>query len=109
MSVTVRLAKDGDAAAIAAIHNEGIAERQATFETRPRTPREVAGELGVRRLVLVAVEDERVLGWARLSPASARACYSGVREASVYVTRECRGRGIGSALLEALVQRAGAA
>jgi L-amino acid N-acyltransferase YncA len=58
------------------------------------------------RLRLVAELDGEVVGWAALSPASARRCYSGVTENSVYVARHAQGRGIGRALLEALIKRA---
>jgi phosphinothricin acetyltransferase len=44
-----------------------------------------------------------VLGWAALSPVSARSVYRGVAEISVYVRNTARGQGIGRALLEALV------
>jgi L-amino acid N-acyltransferase YncA len=81
----------------------GIAERQATFETRPREPAEVVAwfESG---LPFIVAEDEqgRVLGFARVSPYSDRCVYSGVGEHGVYVGREARGRGVGRQLLEAL-------
>jgi L-amino acid N-acyltransferase YncA len=58
----------------------------------------------------VVVDDGRVLGWAALSPVSARRAYTGVVECSIYVSEHARGRGVGRALLEALVgssERAG--
>lgn len=45
----------------------------------------------------------RVLGWAALSPVSSRRVYAGVAEVSVYVARAARRRGVGRALLQALV------
>jgi L-amino acid N-acyltransferase YncA len=53
----------------------------------------------------VAEEDDAVVGWAALSSYSARPCYSGVAEVSVYVAERARGRGVGRALLDALVER----
>jgi phosphinothricin acetyltransferase len=45
----------------------------------------------------------RIVGWAALAPASGREVYSGVTEDSVYVEGDCAGRGVGRALLDALV------
>ena len=56
---------------------------------------------------LVALEPGGdIVGWAALSPHSRRAAYAGVAEVSVYVADRARGRGVGRALLEALVESA---
>src|SRR5687767_12584415 len=100
---TVRPARSDDAAAIAAIYNEGIADRVATFEVRPREPAEVAAWLDDELPFLVAgADDGTVLGFARVSPYSDRCVYSGVGEHGVYVARSARGRGLGRLLLAAL-------
>jgi phosphinothricin acetyltransferase len=54
---------------------------------------------------LVARENGAILGWAALAPVSSRFCYRGVAENSVYVGWAARGRGVGRALLDELVQR----
>ncbi|HMK20993.1 MAG TPA: GNAT family N-acetyltransferase, partial [Terriglobales bacterium] len=46
----------------------------------------------------------RILGWAALSPVSARKVYAGVAEVSVYVAGAAQGRGIGKDLLAALIE-----
>ncbi len=46
------------------------------------------------------------MGWAALSPVSARACYAGVAETSVYVGADARGRGVGRALISRQVAAA---
>jgi phosphinothricin acetyltransferase len=93
---------------VEAIYAAGIATREATFETEtPGWDDFDAGRLAGHRLV--AVEDGRVVGWATLSPTSARPCYAGVVEGSVYVAPDAQGRGVGRALLEALVASADAA
>jgi phosphinothricin acetyltransferase len=98
----MRAATLADASAIAAIYNEGIAERQATFETRPRKAAEVA-EWFEEALPFLVAEDEHgaVVGFTRVSAYSDRCVYSGVAEHAVYVSAAARGRGVGRALLEA--------
>jgi phosphinothricin acetyltransferase len=104
-SIDVRQAQPRDAEAVAAIYNHGIAERQATFETRARRPNEIAGWLEEGRPFLVAVdEDEKVLGFARVSAYSVRRAYAGVGEHAVYVGPHARRRGVGVQLLDALAQ-----
>jgi len=91
--------------AVEAIYAEGIVTRNATFETStPSFDEFDASRHGDHRFV--AVDDGRVVGWAALMPVSARDCYRGVAEHSVYVTEAARGRGVGRALMEQLVASA---
>jgi L-amino acid N-acyltransferase YncA len=108
MTITTRSADRDDAAAIAAIYNQGIEDRGATFETTPRTPAEMASkiELADRFPLLVAEDAGVVIGWAGLSEYRPRACYDGIAEFSIYLDRAARGHGIGRVLLEALVEAA---
>jgi L-amino acid N-acyltransferase YncA len=106
----VRPAERQDTEAVAAIYNHGIAERQATFETRPRRPHEVAAWLEEGRPFIVAEDDDgTILGFARVSAYSIRRAYAGVGEHGVYVDPGARGRGVGKRLLDALAERAEAA
>jgi L-amino acid N-acyltransferase YncA len=107
--MVIRPAQPGDAEAVAAIYNHGIAERQATFETRPRRPHEVAAWLEEGRPFLVAEDGGEILGFARVSAYSVRKAYAGVGEHGVYVAPAARGRGLGKALLDALAGAADAA
>jgi L-amino acid N-acyltransferase YncA len=103
----LRAATAADVPALTAIYNEGIAGREATFETRPREPAEVAGWLEEGLPFVVAEDaDGAVAGFARLSAYSDRCVYSGVGEHGVYVAAAARGRGIGRALLDALCDAA---
>jgi L-amino acid N-acyltransferase YncA len=104
---SIRPAVDADAEAVAAIYNEGIEERIATFETRLRTAADIGDWLtaGERLPLLVAEDDGTVVGWARILAYSERPVYAGVGEVSVYVTAAARGRGIGRGLLQALEHR----
>jgi L-amino acid N-acyltransferase YncA len=98
----IRAMTRDDWPAVEAIYAEGIATRQATFETAPPTWAEFdTGRLPAHRLV--AIDGDRVVGWAAVSPTSARECYAGVVEHSVYVSADARGRGVGRALMEALI------
>ena len=102
---STRLATPGDAAAIAGIYNEGIADRIATFETEPRTAEQIAAQLvdkGDRFPTIVAEHDGRVVAWAGAGPYRARPAYAGVAEHSVYVARSARGKGAGRVVLDAL-------
>jgi L-amino acid N-acyltransferase YncA len=107
----LRPAGPADLDAVCAIYNQGIAEREATFETRPREPEELAVWLDPSMPFLVAENGAgRVVGFARIGPYSDRDAYAGVGEHAVYVELAARGRGIGVALLEELcaaAERAG--
>jgi L-amino acid N-acyltransferase YncA len=88
---------------VQAIYLEGIATGQATFETEaPDWELWDAGHLPQCRLV--ARNGDGVLGWAALSPVSKRRVYAGVAEVSVYVAATARGRGVGGALMPALIE-----
>ncbi|MFX0574518.1 helix-turn-helix domain-containing GNAT family N-acetyltransferase [Nocardia nepalensis] len=96
--VAVRAMTDTDWPAVLRIYGEGIATRNATFETE--TP--ARDDLDAKWLAQhrwVAEIDRQLVGWAAATPVSARECYSGVVETSVYVAEDMRGRGVGKALL----------
>jgi len=103
----IRPAVARDAEAIAAIYNEGIEDRLATFETRPRGAAEIEAWLEDRGPLLVAeAPDGTLLGFARVSPYSDRPAYATVGEHAVYVARSARGHGLGRSLLAELVRAA---
>ena len=97
----IRELRSDDWPAVAAVYEEGIRTRNATFETAaPSWEQWDARHLPRPRLV--AEDEEVVVGWAALVPYSTRACYAGVVEDSIYVAERVRGRGIGHALLTEL-------
>ncbi len=101
-----RVATHEDAAAIAAIYNQGIDDRSATFETRHRSPDEVQAWFDGRHPIVVVEEAGAVIATAFTSAYRSRACYAGVAEFSVYVARAQRGRGAGRLALETLIEAA---
>ena len=101
----LREATPADAAAIARIYTQGIEDRCATFETRPRTDDDVRAWFATQdRYPTVVLEREgRIDGWASLSPYRPRACYAGIAEFSIYLAREVRGQWLGAPLLAHLI------
>ena len=94
---------------VEAIYAAGIATGHATFEaTTPTWEAFDNGHLPDHRHVCLD-SDGSVLGWAAVSPVSARAVYAGVVEHSVYVAPAARGRGVGRALLDELIRSTEAA
>ncbi len=108
--MNTRAATPDDAQAIAAIYNEGIADRIATFETRPRTAEDIRGWFNDSRFPVVVVEDDsQVIAFASTSLYRPRECYAGIAEYSVYVARAARGHGAGRVAMLALFEGAEAA
>ena len=98
----------GDWPAVREIFEQGIAGKNATFETEaPSWEAWDRSQLEGHRYV--AVEQERVVGWVVAHAVSSRPCYRGVVEHSVYVHDDWQGRGIGRALLERLFESTEAA
>ncbi|MFJ2016135.1 GNAT family N-acetyltransferase [Streptomyces nodosus] len=85
------------------IYRLGIDEGNATFETAaPTWERFNATKLPDHRHVAVD-QGGKVLGWVAAAPVSDRCVYAGVVEHSVYVHPDARSRGVGTALLNALI------
>ena len=102
----VRAATPADAAAIAAIYNQGIEDRVATFETRPRTVDDIILWFDDTHPVVVVEEDNTVMAFGATSAYRPRACYAGIAETSVYVARDFRKRGAGRIALAGLIEAA---
>lgn len=88
--------------AVKKIYEEGIATGNATFQTSAPTWEEWDAA-HVKNSRLLADNNNEALGWAALTAVSGRCVYAGVGEVSVYVADKARGKGIGKALLQALM------
>lgn len=111
----IRAATPADAPAVAAIYNEGIAGRGATFETAPRSEGDILawftaptarlpdGRPIHHPFLIAENRDEQLLGWIRASAYRPRSCYAGIGDFSVYVAAESRGQRVGDALMAAFL------
>jgi L-amino acid N-acyltransferase YncA len=75
-----RRAGPRDVPAILAIYNKGIAERIATFETRPRADSDVMPWLASRFPVVVVEGADGVVAFASTSLYRSRDCYAGIAD-----------------------------
>ena len=89
---------------VKAIYESGIATGNATFELSAPSSWDFWDKTHVQHSRFVALADDNVVGWAALSPTSARECYKGVCEVSVYIEDKRRGKGIGSLLMNSLIE-----
>lgn len=105
--VTTRAMVDADLPIVREIYAEGIATRNATFETEVPSLADLA-EKWLPGHRWVAERDGVLVGWTAVSPVSERECYAGVGETSVYVSEPARGAGVGKALLFRQVNEADA-
>jgi phosphinothricin acetyltransferase len=92
------------------VYAEGIAAGDATFEADvPDWSHWDHSHRPECRLVARDAASGRVIGWTALTLVSSRRVYAGVAWESVYVAAEWRGRGVGRALLEAMIEASEAA
>lgn len=103
-AVAIRPMRDGDWLAVRQIYGEGIATGHATFESEAPDWEQFNKSRLLRHRFVAENADGRILGWAAVSPVSARPVYAGVVEHSVYVAAAARGLGLGAALLRALAE-----
>jgi L-amino acid N-acyltransferase YncA/DNA-binding transcriptional ArsR family regulator len=97
-NVTTRPVTEDDMSAVLSIYDEGLATRNATFETKLPTAKQLLTKW-LPGMAWVAELDGALVGWTAVMPVSTRECYSGVGESTVYVAEAARGRGVGNALL----------
>jgi phosphinothricin acetyltransferase len=106
----IRPAQLADAVAVAAIYAHHVAHGTASFDTSPRSAAETAAKIAECRErgwpFLVAEDDGQVVGYAYATQFRDRPAYLSTCENSIYVFPTHVGKGVGSALLAALVAAA---
>lgn len=84
------------------IYLDGVKTGLATFQTG--APEWNEWDQGhIKSCRIVARSGDSILGWAALSPTSSRCCYKGIGEVSIYINETCKGKGIGTALIQHLI------
>lgn len=87
----------------AQIYQDGLDTGMATFETI--VPDWVSWDVKfLKQCRFVAIKEEVILGWVALTPFSTREVYKGVAEVTLYISKTARGKGIGRALLMAVIK-----
>jgi L-amino acid N-acyltransferase YncA len=104
----IRTATKKDIPSITEIYNDAVLNTTATFHIEPQSYSEQ--EKWFERhtgkyTVIVAVENNAVVGWASLSPWSDRCAYSNTADIAIYIKGGFRGKGIGKKLIEELLKK----
>lgn len=105
-SIVIAPMREAHWESVRAIYQAGIDTGHATFANTPPSNWQAWERDHLNELSLVAEDDDRIVGWTSLAAVSGRCVYSGVAEVSVYVAPGAGGRGIGTRLLAALIERA---
>jgi len=106
--LTIRQATLEDLGDITNIYNEAIQKTVATFDTEIKTPQEQKiwfKDHGPKNPILVAEQDDIIVGWAALSKYSTRCAYSDTAEISLYIDEKFQDKGIGTKLMKAIIQQ----
>ena len=108
LDMIIRAATEGDAEALAAIYGDAVLNGFGTFEEVAPSPVDMDAR---RRAIqddglpyLVAEVDGQVLGFAYAGPFRPRAAYRYTLEDSVYVGPDAKGKGVGRAVLTAVIE-----
>ena len=103
MEITINELSKEDWKEAERIYREGIETGQATFETETPDYDEWDAK-HIRTCRLAGRCNGRLMGFVVLSPTSSREVYRGVAEVSIYVSEEARNKGVGKALMKAIVE-----
>ena len=105
MELVIREMLSSDWERVAEIYYEGIQSNIATFQQEVPSY-EQWDTSHLKRLRYVCIIEDKIVGWAALSPVSSRCIYAGVTEVSIYIDGKFRGLGIGTQLLTYIIKAA---
>ncbi len=105
--MTFRDATAADATVIAEIYNASIAAGGATMDQDLKSAADIRQQLAAfgQRETILLLEDENVLGWGIIKRYSDRSGYRFCCETAVYLRRDLTGRGLGTRIKLALIER----
>ena len=98
MNISIREMESSDCEEIMKIYNDTLDERIATFNIE-HIDEDKVRKWKEKGVFLVAKSKDSVIGFVRSYPYSARSCYSGIAEFSIYISSQGRGKGVGSLLM----------
>ncbi len=106
--VKIRRATINDINGITEIYNDAILNTNATFDTEIKSTSEQIkwfNNHGSKNPIILAEENNQIVGWAALSKYNTKCAYSDTTELSLYVHREHRGKGYGKNLMNNILKK----
>jgi phosphinothricin acetyltransferase len=104
----IRKALINDIEGITDIYNEAILRTNSTFDTVEKSLEEQISWFknhGPKNPIIVAEDNDLILGWAALSKYDKKCAYSDSAEISLYVKEEFQNQGIGKKLLYEIIKQ----
>jgi phosphinothricin acetyltransferase len=106
--MVIREVEARDIPAVAAIYGHHVLNGFGSFEETPPSAEDIARRIAsvqALRLPYLVADDDGVIGFANASSFRPRPGYRFTAEDSVYVAKDATGRGVGRALLQAVIDR----
>jgi L-amino acid N-acyltransferase YncA len=101
--MNIKRIEEQDYPELSRIYLNGISTGHATFQKTAPSWKEW-DESHLENCRICVVDDDKLVGWAALTPVSSRCVYAGVAEVSIYVDERRRGKGIGTLLMDQLIK-----
>jgi len=103
--LNIRAFERADFSQVQDIYLQGIETKNATFQREKKSWDQWCSSMIESTVLVMEDESAEVVAWAGLSAVSSRDVYKGVAEISIYVSPKAAGNGVGSILLESLIER----